>query len=148
MSEIWKTLTVIALGVFVGCVAHFAYYGAYAPSKPTAEGSSEMEWLRTELDLSEQQWAQISYLHGERENEIQALSQKVRKLELTLAELEEERVNSGYVDFLEMREYVAAKRELDEACFKSTNELIASVGELMNIDQRRRYLSIVRGQVN
>ncbi|WP_309023656.1 hypothetical protein [Pelagicoccus sp. SDUM812002] len=107
-----------------------------------------MEWLRSELDLSEEQFARITRLHGDREREIRTLSRKVRDLELLLAELEAERVTNGYVDYLEIRNYLKAKRKLDEACVKSTSDLIASVGDVMNVDQRKRYFSIVQSRIN
>lgn len=107
-----------------------------------------MEWLKSELDLSEEQYARVIRLHGDRESEIRVLSRKVRDLELMLAELEAERVTQGYVDYLEMGRYVETKRKLDEACAKSTSELIASVGDVMNVDQRKRYFSIVQNRIN
>lgn len=144
----WKSLTVLVLGLALGIVAHLSYFKAYAPTCVSAEAGCEMEWLRTELDLSEEQFARVAVLHGEREREIRMLSRKVRDLELLLAELEAERVTEGYVDYLEIRHYMDTKRKLDEACMKSTNDLIASVGDVMNLDQRKRYLSIVQSRVN
>lgn len=144
----WKALIVIVLGAVLGLVSHFAYLNAYSSDELMAGGLDKMEWLRAELDLTEEQFAGISRLHEDRESEIRTLSRKVRSLELLLAELEAERVNEGYVDYLEIRKYVSAKRKLDEACLKSTNELIASVGDLMDLEQRRRYFSIVREPKN
>lgn len=145
----WKSLTVLAMGLACGVAAHMGYFNAYAPAcLPADSGECEMEWLRTELDLSEEQFARVTRLHGERENEIRALSRKVRDLELMLAELEAERVTRGYVDYLEMGRYVETKRKLDEACIKSTSELIASVGDVMNVEQRKRYFSIVQNRIN
>lgn len=145
----WKSLVVIALGLASGLAAHLGYFNAYAPACFPADNSEcEMEWLRSELDLSEDQYASIIRLHGERESEIRALSRKVRDLELMLAELEAERVTEGYVDYLEMRRYMETKRKLDQACNKSTSELIASVGDVMNVEQRKRYFSIVQSRIN
>lgn len=145
----WKALAVLIVGVASGVGVHMSYFEAYAPVCSTAEsGVCEMEWLRGELDLSQEQYDRIISLHTERESQIRALSRKVRDLELTLAELEAERVTEGYVDYLEMRKYVEAKRKLDEACVKSTNELIASVGDVMNVEQRKRYFSIVKTRIN
>lgn len=144
----FKSLFVIVLGLSMGVLAHLAYFNAYATELHAASRSNKMEWLRTEFDLSEDQFARITRLHEDREAEIRTLSRKVRNLELLLAELEAERVNEGYVDYLEIRNYMVAKRKLDEACLKSTNELIASVGDVMDLEQRRRYFSIVQGHMN
>lgn len=144
----WKSLLVLAVGPLLGVLAHFSYFNAYAPICVSADSGCEMEWLKSELDLSDEQFASITRLHGEREREIRTLSRKVRDLELMLAELEAERVTEGYVDYLEMRNYVEAKRKLDEACVKSTSDLIASVGDMMNLDQRKRYFSIVQNRLN
>ncbi|MDQ8186519.1 hypothetical protein QEH53_13030 [Pelagicoccus sp. SDUM812002] len=141
-------MSVLVIGLACGLVAHFSYVDAYAPGCFSADAECEMEWLRSELDLSEEQFARITRLHGDREREIRTLSRKVRDLELLLAELEAERVTNGYVDYLEIRNYLKAKRKLDEACVKSTSDLIASVGDVMNVDQRKRYFSIVQSRIN
>lgn len=144
----WKSLLVIVLGLSLGVSAHLAYFNAYSTGMRVTSGADKMEWLRVELDLTEEQFARITRLHQDRAGEIRTLSRKVRDLELMLAELEAERVNEGYVDYLEIRKYMQAKRKLDEACLKSTNELIASVGDVMDLEQRRRYFSIVQGSLN
>ncbi|MDQ8202267.1 hypothetical protein [Pelagicoccus sp. SDUM812003] len=144
----WKTLTVVLAGLACGIGAHFGYFNAYAPECSIVADSCEMEWLRDELDLSEEQYARVTRLHSDREKQIRALSKKVRELELILAEFEAERVREGYVDFLEIQNYLEAKRKLDEACEKSTNDLIASVVDVMNVEQRKRYFSIVSSRIN
>lgn len=144
----WKSISVLVVGLACGIFAHIGYVNAYAPACVSADTECEMEWLRSELDLSEEQFASVTRLHLDREREIRTLSRKVRSLELMLAELEAERVTSGYVDYLEIRSYQETKRKLDEACVKTTSDLIASVGDVMNMDQRRRYYSIVQGRIN
>ncbi|MBD5778314.1 hypothetical protein IEN85_02250 [Pelagicoccus sp. NFK12] len=144
----WKSISVIVVGLACGIVAHLSYVNAFAPVCLSVDAECEMEWLRSELDLSEEQFASITRLHVDREREIRMLSRKVRDLELLLAELEAERVTSGYVDYLEIRNYMEAKRKLDEACVKSTSDLIASVSDVMNVDQRKRYFSIVQNRIN
>lgn len=144
----WKSIAVLLVGLVSGVAAHLGYFNAYAPTCVTSETECEMEWLRTELDLSEEQFARVTRLHGESEKQIRTLSRRVRELEMTLAELEAERVTKGYVDYLEIRNYMEAKRKLDEACVKSTSDLIASVGDVMNTDQRKRYFSIVQSRIN
>lgn len=144
----WKSLLVIVLGTALGVCSHFAYFNTYSAEMRSTSGLNKMEWLRAELDLTEEQFARITRLHEDRESEIRTLSRKVRNLELMLAELEAERVTEGYVDYLEIRNYMEAKRKLDEACLKSTNELIASVGDVMDLEQRRRYFSIVQESLN
>ncbi|MBK1880584.1 hypothetical protein [Pelagicoccus mobilis] len=139
---------VIVIGVVAGVSAHLGYFNTYSAEMRATSGLNEMEWLRSELDLTEEQFARITRLHDDRESEIRTLSRKVRDLELMLAELEAERVTEGYVDYLEIRNYMEAKRKLDEACSKSTNDLIASVGDVMDLEQRRRYLTIVQGSLN
>lgn len=139
----WRSLTVVVSGLVAGVAAHLGYFNAYTPECSLFALECEMEWLRDELKLSEEQFARVEQIHSQRSEEIRALSKKVRELELLLAELEAERVREGYVDFLELRDYMEAKRKLDEACQKSTSDLIVSVGNLMDLEQRKRYLSIV-----
>ena len=144
----WKSILVLCGGLVAGYAAHFGYFNAYTPECPPYALECEMEWLRSELKLSDEQYSRITQVHDESSRQISALSKKVRELELLLVELESERVREGYVDFLEIRSYMEAKRKLDEACAKSTSELIASVGGLMDVEQRKRYLSIVGSRVN
>lgn len=144
----WKSLAVMVLGLVAGYAAHLSYYKAYTPECPSSALACEMEWLRDELNLTDDQYARITQVHDESSKEISALSKKVRELQLLLAELEAERVREGYVDFLEIRTYMETKRKLDEACEKSTSDLIASVGNLMDVEQRKRYLSIVGNRLN
>lgn len=144
----WKSLLVTVIGLVCGLASHMGYFNAYAPACSVVALDCEMEWLREELDLSEEQFASVTRVHSESGKQIKALSRKVRELELMLAELEAERVREGYVDFLEIRSYMEVKQKLDEACAKSTSDLIASVGNLMDMDQRKRYYSIVSSQVN
>ncbi len=148
MSALWRSLFVVAGGLAAGFVAHLSYFQAYTPECPPSALECEMEWLRDELDLSDEQYARIARVHNESSQEISVLSKRVRELELLLAELEAERVREGYVDFLEIRTYMEAKRKLDEACEKSTSDLIASVGSLMDVEQRKRYLNIVGTRLN
>ncbi|EDY82179.1 hypothetical protein VDG1235_1799 [Verrucomicrobiia bacterium DG1235] len=144
----WKSIVVLSIGLVSGAAAHLGYFNAYAPACFSADAECEMEWLRAELDLSEEQYVSITRLHGNSAAQIRSLSRKVRDLELLLAELEAERVTEGYVDYLEIRNYMEVKRKLDEACMKSTSDLIASVGDVMNMDQRKRYFSIVQSRIN
>lgn len=144
----WKSILVLFVGLGCGFAAHLSYFNAYTPGCTSRDTACEMEWLRDELDLSEEQYARVTLLHSESGQQIKTLAKKVRELELMLAELEAERVREGYVDFLEIRNYMETKRKLDEACEKSTNDLIASVVDVMNVEQRKRYFSIVSSQIN
>lgn len=139
----WRSLIILVIGVAAGGAAHFGYFNAYTPACSPLALECEMEWLRGELDLSEEQYARILQVHDQRTAEIRSLSKRVRELELLLAELESDRVREGYVDFLQIRDYLEVKRKLDEACEKSTSDLIVSVGSFMDLEQRKRYFSIV-----
>jgi len=137
-----RTFLTLVLGLAAGVGAHLAYYRQHAPAATdTLEG--QLVWMKSELHLTEPQFARIKELHQASHPRLQAMATQVAVMQSEFAEFEKTRRTSDRVDFLEFARFVESRRDLNQACLDSTKQLVLASAEVMNPEQRARYLQLV-----
>ncbi|ACB75068.1 Spy/CpxP family protein refolding chaperone [Opitutus terrae] len=137
-----RSLLIILLGVAVGLGVHFGYYQLHRPASfDTLEG--QLAWMRTELKLTEPQFAQIKELHEASSPRLRALAVEVARMRAEFEAFEHQRLTSDHVDFIEFAQFVEARRNINRECLESTRRLVMATADVMTPEQRAQYLGIV-----
>ena len=145
-----RTVLTFLLGAFVGLGAHFGYYALHRPAGlDSLEG--QLSWIRTELDLSDEQFARILELHEASSPRLRALAAEVARMQAEFiafhqAEYQrfgETRRTTDQVDFLEFARFVESRRNINRECLESTRRLVLATADVMTPEQRSRYLGLV-----
>jgi hypothetical protein len=139
MKRILLTLT---LGLAAGIGSYFVYCRANEPtSRDTLE--NQLAWMKSELELTDSQFARIQELHRASHPQLQAMAAQVILMQAEFAEFEKARRTTDRVDFLEFARFVENRRNLNQACIDSTRRLVRASAEVMNPQQREQYLHLV-----
>lgn len=136
-----RTLSIILLGLAVGTATHLGYYRLHVPRSDSLDG--RLAWMRTELQLSDAQYARIKALHQASGPQLLALSAQVSQLRAEFTAFESARRDRGQVDFIEFARYVESRRQVNRECLDSTRRLVLAAAEIMTPTQRTRYLDLV-----
>lgn len=137
-----RPLLTLLLGLIAGLAVHFAYYGWHRRTGPeTLEG--QLAWIRSELRLSDAQFARIRELHQASRPRLQLMAAQVAQMHAEFAEFERARRTSDRVDFLEFARFVENRRALNRECLDSTRQLVLASAEVMTPEQRERYIRLV-----
>lgn len=137
-----RTLLVFAVGLVGALLAHIAWFELRRPSSYNA-ADGELAWMKSELKLSNEQFARIKALHEANNPKLLLLAAQVSKMRTELQAFEEERKNSGNIDFLEFARFVEARRSIDKQCMDSTRNLVKATAEIMDPKQREHYLGLI-----
>jgi hypothetical protein len=133
---------VLLLGLVVGLSTHVVYFRLHRPAGPgTLEG--ELSWMKSELQLSDAQYARIRELHEESSPRLRALAAQVAQMQAEFAAFEETRRTSDRVDFVEFAQFVQARRTINAECLESTRQLVQAAAGEMSPAQRAHYFGIV-----
>jgi len=130
------------LGLVVGLTAHFAYFRLNAPAA-TDSLDGQLAWMRSELQLTDVQYARIKELHQASSPRLRAMAAQVAQLQSEFADFEKVRRTSDRVDFLEFARFVETRRLINRECMDSTRQLVQAAAGYMNESQRQRYLQLV-----
>jgi hypothetical protein len=137
-----RGLCVLLLGLAVGAATHEVYYRLHRPPDPGSL-DGQLSWMRSELRLSDAQYARIRELHEASSPRLRALASQVAQMQAEFAAFEHTRRATDSVDFIEFARFVEARRSVNRECLDSTRQLVlASAGE-MTPSQREHYLGIV-----
>ncbi|MBI5381859.1 MAG: hypothetical protein HZA31_08165 [Opitutae bacterium] len=137
-----RTLLVLCLGLVCGLAAHAGWYALHRPA-PVHDLAGQLAWMRSNLQLSEAQFARIRSLHEQSSPRLVALAMQVTRLRAEFAAFEHERKSTGEVDFLEFARFVEQRRTVDRECAESTRRLILAAADVMTPEQRQRYLALL-----
>jgi hypothetical protein len=137
-----RSLLIIVLGLAAGGLAHV---GWFLSQRPCGSGDldCQLEWMKTELKLSDQQFARIKAIHEQSSPRLLALAAEVARMRDEYEAFEHERTTSGQVDFLEFAHFVEQRRTVDRECLTSTQRLVADAAREMTVQQRERYLGLL-----
>ncbi len=133
---------ILALGIAAGALTHVGWYWAHRP----CSGSNldcQLEWMKAELKLTDQQYARIKAIHEESSPRLLALAAQVARMRDEYDAFEHERTTLGQVDFLEFAQFVQQRRAVDRECLTSTRQLVADAADVMTATQRARYLGLL-----
>ena len=137
-----RALLILFTGLLAGTLAHL---GWYLTQRPCGSGDldCQLQWMKTELKLSDEQFARIKTIHEESSPRLMALASQVARMREEYAAFERTRATSGQVDFLEFAHFVEERRVIDRECLNSTQRLVADAAREMNAQQRERYLGLL-----
>jgi hypothetical protein len=99
--------------------------------------------MKTELKLTDRQFARIKAIHEQSSPRLLALAAQVARMREEYDAFEHERTTSGQVDFLEFAHFVEQRRVVDRECLFSTRQLVADAAGVMTDKQRARYLGLL-----
>ena len=137
-----NTLLTLVLGLVAGFGTFHAYCRYNQPAAAdTLEG--QLAWMKTELRLTDEQYARIRDLHQASHPQLVAMAAQVSSMQAEFAEFEKTRQTADRVDFLEFARFVENQRSLNRACLDSTRRLVLASAEVMTPQQRERYLHLV-----
>jgi len=137
-----RTLSTIALGLVVGLGVHFAYFKLHQPA-PTDSLDGQLAWMKTELKLTDAQFARIKEVHQASGPRLRAISSQLAQLQAEFQSFEKSRRTSDQVDFLEFARFVETRRSVRRESLDSTRQLVMAAAEVMTPGQRQRYLQLV-----
>jgi hypothetical protein len=137
-----RTLVSLVLGLAVGLTTHFVYFRVNEPA-PTNTLDGQLAWMKTELQLTDAQYARIKELHQASSPRLRAMAAQVAALQAEFTEFEQVRRTSDKVDFLEFARFVEQRRHVSRECLDSTRQLVLASAQVMNAQQRQRYIQIV-----
>ncbi|HEY3754532.1 MAG TPA: hypothetical protein VGL42_00120 [Opitutaceae bacterium] len=135
-------IRVVLFGTAVAFASHMGWYRLHQVSE-AAHGSDQLAWMKTELRLTDTQYARIASLYRESSPRLQQLSTEVARLREAYAAFETTRVSTDQVDFLAFADFMRRQREVDRDCSSTLHELVAATGGVLNPDQRARYAQLV-----
>jgi len=137
-----RALCVLLLGLAVGVATHVVYFRLHRPPDPgSLEG--QLSWMRSELRLSDAQYARIRELHEASSPRLRALASQVAQMQAEFAAFENTRRTSDSVDFIEFAQFVENRRNVSRECLDSTRQLVQAAASEMTPSQREHYLGIV-----
>jgi len=137
-----RTFAVLLLGLLGATSAHFAWFGLNSPCSG-AELECQLTWMRSELKLSDEQFARIKQIHETSSPRLLALAAEVARMRDEYEAFERARVTEGKVDFVEFALFVEARRAIDRECLVSTRQLLTATADVMDPNQRERYLGLL-----
>lgn len=135
-------ILVILLGITGAAAAHFAWFYLRKPAEIHSHGN-DIAWMKTELHLSDKQFERIKLIHDTSAPRMIALAAQVAKMREELNAFERERRTAGQIDFLEFARFVEQRRAVDLECASLTRGLVQATADVMNPQQRERYLALV-----
>src|SRR5688572_716619 len=134
-----RTIVVLLLGLVAAVGAHVAWFGLNTPCTGD-ELDCQLAWMRSELKLTNEQFARIKTIHETSSPRLLALATEVARMKDEYEAFERARKDEGRVDFVEFALFVEARRAIDRECLVSTRQLLAATADVMNPNQRERYL--------
>jgi len=137
-----RTALILVLGLTVGLTAHFSYFHLQGAA-PTDTLDGQLAWMKSELQLSDAQFARIKELHEASSPRLRAMAVQVAQLQAEFTAFEKVRRSSDRVDFLEFARFVETRRQVNQACIDSTRQLVRASAEVMSPQQRERYIQLV-----
>jgi hypothetical protein len=137
-----RMLLILTLGLAVGAGVHVAYYRLHQPpSTDTLEG--QLAWMRTELELTDTQFARIKEIHQASGPHLRAIAAQLAGLQAEFLAFERSRSTTDEVDFIEFARYVELRRHVSNESQDSTHRLVLAATGVMTPVQRQRYIRLV-----
>jgi hypothetical protein len=137
-----RTSLILLLGLAVGAGSHVLYYQTHRPvGLDSLEG--QLTWIKSELNLSDAQFARIKELHEASSPRLRALAAEVARMQAEFAAFENTRRTADRVDFIEFAQFVETRRNINRECLESTRRLVQATADVMTPEQRAHYLGLV-----
>lgn len=137
-----RALLVLLSGLVAGVCAHVGWFRTHRPCNGD-QLNCQLAWIRTELKLTDAQYARICAIHEQTSPRLLALAAQVAQMRDEYAAFDRTRLTTDRVDFVEFARFVEQRRAIDRECLALTRELVAATSETMNPLQRERYLGLI-----
>jgi len=137
-----RTALILLLGLAAGALTHVGWFWTQRPCS-SDNLDCQLAWMKTELKLTNEQFARIKAIHEQSSPRLLALAAEVARMREEYDAFEHERTTSGQVDFLEFAHFVEQRRAVDRECLFSTRQLVADAANVMTQNQRARYLGLL-----
>jgi hypothetical protein len=137
-----RGLLILLLGACVGLATHVVFYRLHQPADPGSL-DGQLAWMKSELHLSDAQYARIRELHQASSPRLRALATQVAQMQEEFAAFEHTRRSADRVDFIEFARFVEDRRTVDRECLDSTHQLVMAAASEMTAGQREQYFGIV-----
>jgi hypothetical protein len=137
-----RGLLVLLLGLTVGVSSHVIYFRLHRPYDPESL-DGQLAWMKSELQLSDAQFARIRELHEASSPRLRALAAQVAQMQAEFAAFENTRRATDRVDFIEFAQFVETRRNINRECLDSTRRLVMAAANEMTPSQREQYFGIV-----
>jgi hypothetical protein len=137
-----RGLLVLLLGLVVGVSTHVVYFQLHRPYDPDSL-DGQLAWMKSELQLSDAQFARIRELHEASGPRLRALAAQVEQMRAEFAAFENTRRATDRVDFIEFAQFVETRRNINRECLDSTRQLVMAAASEMTPSQREHYFGIV-----
>jgi hypothetical protein len=136
------TISVLLLGAAAAVTAHLAWFQLHRPCRGD-QLDCQLAWMRSELKLTDAQFARIKAIHEASSPRLLALASQVARMRDEYAAFEHARVATDRVDFVEFARFVEHRRAIDRECLDSTRQLIAATSGVMTAPQREQYFGML-----
>jgi hypothetical protein len=137
-----RALLTLILGLAAGLGSYLGYEHFNEPSS-TDSLEGQLAWMKSELQLTDSQFARIEELHRASHPQLRAMAAQVNLMQSEFAEFEQTRRATDRVDFVEFARFVESRRSLNQACLDSTRRLVLASAEIMDPRQREHYLHLI-----
>lgn len=137
-----RTFLVLLSGLVAGIAAHITWFDTHRPCRG-GELTCQLAWIRTELKLTDEQYARVRAIHEASSPRLLALAAQVAQMRDEYAAFDQQRLTTDKVDFLEFARFVEQRRAIDRECLAITRQLVAATSNTMTAAQRERYLGLV-----
>jgi hypothetical protein len=137
-----RGLLVLLLGLAVGVTTHVIYFRLHRPADPESL-DGQLAWMKSELRLSDAQYARIRELHEASSPRLRALAAQVAQMQAEFTAFENTRRATDGVDFIEFAQFVETRRNINRECLDSTRQLVQAAASEMTPLQREHYFGIV-----
>lgn len=132
-------LLVILIGLLAGAAAHVAWF---AWRRPAGAGPDDVvAWMKSDLALTDEQFARISALHQQNSPQLREFAQQAEQMRREVEAFERVRRTEGRVDFLAFAQCLETWRRIDRDWSRATRHLVDATTDELTPDQRARYLT-------
>jgi hypothetical protein len=142
-----RTLLVLVAGLLAGVAAHVTWFRMHRPCNGD-ELTCQLSWIKTELKLSDAQFARIRAIHEASSPRLLALAGQVAQMRDEYDAFERGRMTVGQVDFVEFARFVEQRRAIDRECKTLTRQLVDATSNTMDPSQKERYLHLLGPALN
>jgi hypothetical protein len=137
-----RMFSVLVAGLVAGVSAHLAWFLANRPCTGD-DLSCQLSWMRSELKLTDDQYARLRAVHEASSPRLLALANEVAQLRREYATFERERIRDGAVDFVEFAHYVERQHAIDRECLAATRQVVVAAIDTLTPAQRERYFGLL-----
>lgn len=138
-----RVLAILCVGVLAGVLTHVAYFQWQRPVRSDA-GTTDLAWMRDELNLTDAQFTRIVSLHQESSKQLRGLAVQILAMQEEMKAFEETRRMYDRVDFVEFARFVDNYRRISQTAEDSTRGLVLATADVMTPQQRAHYLELVQ----